>query len=233
MRSDPLAADAPYPALTLTVNVAGSAPPTVTNTAEVSSDGVANSVNSTSNDVTGIVSPPPSLSITKSHTGNLTQGQAGEYTVTVSNAAGAGPTSGTVTITETVPAGMTLASMAGTEWSCPNLSVSCTRTDELQAGVSYPSITVTVNVANNAPVSVTNQVTVTLGATSLNASDTTTIVSPCAVTQDGMAGVADVQKVINEALGLTQAANDLNQDNLVNAVDVQLVIAAALGLGCS
>jgi hypothetical protein len=53
-RSDSLNPGASYPALTLTVNVAASTPPTVTNIAEVSADGAVNSVNSISGDVTGI-----------------------------------------------------------------------------------------------------------------------------------------------------------------------------------
>src|SRR5262249_1728884 len=58
---------------------------------------------------------PAALGIAKAHTGNFTAGQQGAvYTVTVSNAASAGPTSGTVTVTESVPAGLTLVSMAGT-----------------------------------------------------------------------------------------------------------------------
>ncbi len=89
------------------------------------------------------------LSITKTHTGNFTQGQTGAtYTLTVSNAVGAVATSGTVTVTETVPSGLTLVSMAGTGWTCGGIT--CTRNDALAAGQSYPSITVTVNVAVNA-----------------------------------------------------------------------------------
>jgi hypothetical protein len=57
--------------------------------------------------------------------------------------------------------------------------------------------------------------------------------SRCDVNQDGTTNVADVQKVINEALGVTAAVNDLNGDGNVNVADVQIVINAALGLGCS
>jgi hypothetical protein len=39
--------------------------------------------------------------------------------------------------------------------------------------------------------------------------------------------------MINEALGLAAALNDLNSDGVVNAVDVQIVIDVALGVGCS
>jgi RHS repeat-associated protein len=98
---------------------------------------------------TATISAPPVLRIFKSHSGSFTQGQLGAaYTLTVSNTAGAGPTSGAVTVTDTVPSGLTLISLAGTGWSC--VSNSCTRSDALAGGASYPSITSTVNVAANA-----------------------------------------------------------------------------------
>jgi uncharacterized protein (TIGR03437 family) len=55
----------------------------------------------------------------------------------------------------------------------------------------------------------------------------------CDVGLYGVVNVADVQREINEALGVTPSANDLNDDGVVNVVDVQIVIDAALGLGCS
>jgi uncharacterized repeat protein (TIGR01451 family) len=118
---------------------------------------------------------PPALAITKTHTGNFTQGQQGAtYTVTVSNGANAGPTSGTVTVTDTIPSGLTLVSMAGTNWTCA--SNSCERSDGLLAGASYQVITVTVNVAGNAAASVTNSVSASGGGSpTANATDLTTI----------------------------------------------------------
>jgi uncharacterized repeat protein (TIGR01451 family) len=118
----------------------------------------------------------PQLAITKSHTGNFTKGQAGAtYTVTVANAAtSTGPTSGTVTVTDTIPAGLTLVSMAGTGWACT--ANACTRSDTLATGKSYPTLTVTVNVAANAPSQVTNTVTVSGGkSAAASASNPTTI----------------------------------------------------------
>src|ERR1019366_10741859 len=77
------------------------------------------------------------LSVTKSHTGNFTLGQTGAtYSVAVSNAANAGATSGTVTLSETIPNGLTLQSMSGTGWSC-TANTTCTRSDTLGGGTSY------------------------------------------------------------------------------------------------
>ena len=119
----------------------------------------------------------PSLSITKSHSGNFTQGQQGAtYTVTVSNAANAAATSGAVTVAETVPSGLTLVSMAGTNWTCTISTSSCTRSDSLAAGGSYQPITVTVNVGASASSPQVNQVSVSGGGSAAaNASDSTTI----------------------------------------------------------
>ena len=121
------------------------------------------------------LSPSADLRIGKSHTGNFSPGQTGAtYTVTVSNGAPGGPTSGTVTVTDTIPTGLTLVSMAGTGWTCATSG--CTRSDVLAAGASYPAITVTVNVASNAASQVTNQVTVSGGGSApATASDPTSI----------------------------------------------------------
>jgi alpha-tubulin suppressor-like RCC1 family protein len=123
--------------------------------------------------------PPPSLSISKMHTGNFTGPQTGAtYTLTVSNGANAGPTTAGVTVTETIPAGLTLTGMAGTGWICSTNT--CTRSDILNGGVSYPAITVTVNVATvNSTMQVTNQASVSGGGSATaNASDPTTIMVP-------------------------------------------------------
>ena len=75
----------------------------------------------------------PSLGISKSHSGNFAPGQTGAlYTVTVSNAPSAASTSGTVTVTENLPSGLSLVSMSGSNWSCTGNV--CTRGDSLAAG---------------------------------------------------------------------------------------------------
>jgi hypothetical protein len=56
---------------------------------------------------------------------------------------------------------------------------------------------------------------------------------PCTVTGDANASVADVQSMVNQALGTATPVNDLNQDKIVNVIDVQIVMNAAKGLSCS
>jgi outer membrane protein assembly factor BamB len=118
-----------------------------------------------------------SLGIAETPTGNFTQGQSGAgYTVTVSNSASAGPSSGTVTVTETAPAGLTLVSMAGDGWGCSGNS--CARSDVLNAGLSYPAITATVNVAASAPSPATSQVAVSGGNSAPASASNTAVVAP-------------------------------------------------------
>ena len=118
---------------------------------------------------------PPALTILKSHVGNFPPGQAGaEYTIQIMNTGG-GPTSGTVTVTDTVPAGLTATNITGTGWACTLGSVSCNRSDPLPPDSSYSNIIVTVSNGKTLE-SVTNQATVSGGgAPTATASDPTTI----------------------------------------------------------
>ena len=118
------------------------------------------------------------LDVTLTNASNFTQGQTGaQYSVTVTNG-GSLPTSLPVTVTESLPAGLTLVSMAGTGWTCTVSTSSCTRSDVLGPNSAYPAITITVNVASNAPSTVTNQVLATTGvlqATGLDATNITRV----------------------------------------------------------
>ena len=102
-----------------------------------------------------------SAAMTMTESGNFAPARTAAYSVVVSNAAGAAPTSGTVTVTEIVPAGLTLVSISGAGWNCA--SNTCTRGDALNPGSSYPPIAVTANIAADPPPQVVNQVAVSGG----------------------------------------------------------------------
>jgi DNA-binding beta-propeller fold protein YncE len=105
----------------------------------------------------------PDLRIAKTHPGSFQQGQAGaQYTIVVTNVGGA-PTTAPVTVTDTLPGGLTATALAGSGWTCMLSPLTCTRADALAAGASYPALTLTVSVAFNAPLSVTNTATVAGG----------------------------------------------------------------------
>ena len=94
------------------------------------------------------------------------QGVAESYTIVVTND-GPATTSGTTTVTDTFPAGITPGAATGTNWSCNTIAqlVTCTSTDVVTAGNVFPTITVPLTVAQNAPASVSNTATVATSPT--------------------------------------------------------------------
>ena len=104
----------------------------------------------------------PNISATATQTGTFTQGQMGQYTLAVKNDAGAEPTTGNVTVSDTLPAGIAPTSASGTGWNCSisGQTVSCTRpgsgADALAPGASEPDITVGVGVGYSAAASLSN-----------------------------------------------------------------------------
>ncbi|HEY5026972.1 MAG TPA: hypothetical protein VIK39_01065 [Candidatus Angelobacter sp.] len=128
------------------------------------------------------VNTTPDLAITKTHSGNFILGQTGAtYTIAASNIGG-GATSGTVTVKDTLPSGLTATAISGLGWTCTLGTLACTRSDAFIGGSSYPAIIVTVNVAANAPTSVSNTATVSGGGETNTANDVandlTSIISP-------------------------------------------------------
>lgn len=105
------------------------------------------------------------VTVTKSHTGPFTAGGTGSWHVLVANV-GPDTADGPFTVSDTLPAGATLVSAAGTGWTCTTTPVTCSRTnsaDTLAASASFPDITVLVSIAPGvvAGSSLTNNATVT------------------------------------------------------------------------
>jgi len=124
--------------------------------------------NSTS---TSISSGNGPFTIAKTHSGNFRPGDIGDiFTLTVTNASYTSPTppaapicgtppftpSPDIKVIDTLPAGLTATAISGTGWACVLGTLTCTRSDLVAIGASYPPITITVNVANNAPAVLTN-----------------------------------------------------------------------------
>jgi uncharacterized repeat protein (TIGR01451 family) len=112
------------------------------------------------------------LSITKTHAGSFLRGDTADtYTITVANA-GSLATTGMVTVVDSLPAGLTATALSGSGWTTNLGTLTCTRSDALAAGSSYPAITLTVGVATNAPSSVTNVASVSTGGDTNTANNT-------------------------------------------------------------
>jgi uncharacterized repeat protein (TIGR01451 family) len=107
------------------------------------------------------------LTVTQT-TGTLTAGQQGSISLTANNIGGASTHGNAVTLTTSVPTGMTFGSItSSTGWTCNTASlptITCTRSDDLAGNSSYPVVTYTVtpsqtatNVTFNASVSGGNE----------------------------------------------------------------------------
>lgn len=163
--------------------------------------------------------PVADLAIAKSHVGNFTVGVNGTYTLDVSNN-GPNNATGTITVTDTLPAGLTYVSATGTGWTCGAVGqdVTCTRPGPLANGASAPSITLTVSVGAAAYPSVTNTASVTSGtfdnvaANSTNVGDLTTVLAPDLSTStktvlDLSGGDADPGDALRYTITVTETAS--------------------------
>ena len=130
--------------------------------------------------------PTVDLAITKTHTGNFTVGANASYSLQVSNGTGPGviAVDYPITISDTLPTGMTFVSGTGTGWSCSAVGqvVTCAHpnTGFLLPGQSLPALVMTVAVGNGVfgpantaqNVSVANTATITaVGTFELNSSN--------------------------------------------------------------
>ena len=113
---------------------------------------------SISNEVVIVVPPiSPNLIIDKTAPAEFARGLTGSYQLTVTNA-GERSTDDTVTVTDTLPTGLTPTAASGQGWTCSiaGQDVHCARADVLASGASYPPITIAVQVAADAPLSLVN-----------------------------------------------------------------------------
>ena len=162
--------------VTFPVTVASAAAPSVANTASVTGGGEPAAV--TGNNSTTLTTPVVDFDLIISKTGpaSFTLGVNGVYTLTVANI-GAKVTSGIITVTDTLPAGLTFVSGTGTNWTCTAAGqvVTCTlpAANTIAAGsvatpTLAPAITLTVSVAAGAAPSVSNTASVSNPNESVN-----------------------------------------------------------------
>ena len=152
--------------VTGTVNVASGS---IVNTATISLDATwlaeSNTSNNTATDTDTVVAAAD-LSITKIASSSFAVGNSATYSLTARNN---GPQSatGTITVSDTLPAGLTYVSATGTGWACSSAGavVTCTRSGPLTSGTTLPAITLTVAVAVAAAPSVSNTASVSSSAT--------------------------------------------------------------------
>ncbi|KJK55119.1 DUF7933 domain-containing protein [Saccharothrix sp. ST-888] len=105
----------------------------------------------------------PQLVVQKSHSPKtFEQGETGRYIVTVTNV-GTVPTPGTITVADTLPTGLSLASPfpTSTGWTCITPSAKllvCDTMAPVAAGASAPPLTIPVRVDRDAPAVAVNTI---------------------------------------------------------------------------
>ncbi len=128
----------------------------------------------------------PDLAITKTHTGAVTPGNPAAYQLNVANAGNAPVRGTTTTVSDTLPASLTPTSVSGSGWSCgiAGQTITCTRSDDLAAGSSYPVINLAVNVDSNADTPINNVATVSNPADANPANDSSLDPAPTSPSAD-------------------------------------------------
>ena len=120
-----------------------------------------NAANNSSTISVPITAAAPDLSIVKTAVGTFTAGSSGTFQIAVSNI-GTGPTTGTITVTDTLNNEFTFVSGTGTNWTCAAALqvVTCTNPVAVANGSAAGNITLTVAIANGASGSISNSATV-------------------------------------------------------------------------
>ncbi|WP_144760625.1 isopeptide-forming domain-containing fimbrial protein [Curtobacterium sp. 9128] len=121
-----------------------------------------------------VVAAASSLSVTKTHLGQVVRGATVGYTITVRND---GPTEdpGPVTVTDALPTGLSFVSVDDRAGTCTTGStVACTIGQPLAAGAQV-AFQLTVRVAADAPDRITNTATVTTPTAQVAPTDPTTV----------------------------------------------------------
>jgi peptidoglycan/xylan/chitin deacetylase (PgdA/CDA1 family) len=103
----------------------------------------------------GAAAAEPALRVSTTHApSHFLPGMVAASTlITVTNA-GRAPVPGPVTVTDVLPAGLTLTAIGGEGWSCSGTT--CSRSDRLPGRAAYPPIRVVVDVAVSVPEVVVN-----------------------------------------------------------------------------
>ncbi|MEP7285394.1 MAG: Ig-like domain-containing protein [Chloroflexota bacterium] len=151
---------------TIVVTVVPVAVGTVTLDSKVSANEPGSFTGNNNSTLTVNTTGAPDVSINKTGPASFTIGTTGNYDITVINN-GTGPTSGVITVTDTLPAGMTLASFSvvpANDFDCSGTiglqNVSCTKSTQLAPGGGTSTITLTVNVGLTVTSPASNQATV-------------------------------------------------------------------------
>lgn len=150
--------------INVTTNVASSASGTISNTATVTSDGTETNTNNNSATQQTVIDRTVDLAVTKTDSVDpVVPGNQMTYTLVVTNN-GPSDSSGVV-LTDTLPAGLTLASNTTSQGTVSNSGSTVTAALGNLAAGATATVTLTVNVASSVTAAFTNTATVTSNET--------------------------------------------------------------------
>jgi uncharacterized repeat protein (TIGR01451 family) len=181
----------------------------VTNTANVISSTTDPDQTNNSSSVTTTIGTLSDLAISKTHQGVFVVDTIGTYNLNVKNL-GTATDEGPITITDTLPNGLTYDSSMGEGWTCKALPtnaqiIECVHVGALAAGASLPELVLKVKVGQAAFPSVTNSATVSSPIGDSNPSNNTAS-DPTGVTAPVLAiekTASSTQVEIGDPLGFT------------------------------
>ena len=168
----------------------------------------------------------PDLKITKSiSSSDFSNGLSASYRISVKNV-GTAATSGTTTVTDQLPAGFLVGPVvSGTGWSCSTSGsglVTCTRSDTVAAGASYPNIGITVPSLDkpaHAVISNTAAVSTPLDGDPTNDESTVSTVSGAGVSTIPVSVIADYPEVLpGNTVGVTAQFTNNGPSTATNPV---------------
>jgi uncharacterized repeat protein (TIGR01451 family) len=122
----------------------------------------------------GSAAEPAPLGVSLGHApSHFLPGMVAAYVTIAVRNPGSAATSGPVTVTATVPAGLKPTAAGGPGWTCTAAATTtCTRSDRLEPGAAYPLVKVVVDVAADVPAQVSSSATLVAGSIKSAATDT-------------------------------------------------------------
>jgi len=192
-------------------------------------------------DLTAVVTPSQSdLSMSMNGPATVNAASALSYTIDITNG-GADPTSGTTTVVDTLPAGVTGASGSGTNWSCGAPSggtITCTSTDVIAATANFPTLTIAMTSPSNGG-SISNSATVSNandpnGANnSASVPTSVTAQADLQITKNGPGGVTAGQNITYTIVVTNAGPSSAGNVTVSDPTPANLTFVSASGGGCS
>ncbi len=174
--------------------------------------------------------PVSDLSITMSRGGSLTVGQTVSYALSVKNN-GPYTEAGPITVTDTLPAGMSYASSSGTGWTCSASGQTVTCTSKTALAPNATAQTLTINATVNATGSQTNSATVAGTADGNAANNTATDTATTVAAPVSTAGYRFTTTACRVNDTVPSTACKLYDTNFAGGGNTQIYITAVSSAG--